>query len=122
MAAAAASPIERHHRQRYDPAMSDVSDDPRDKLQAALNPASSDPDDDLGAEYRDACAAWFSRLTQGERWRLAMVIAAYERGAEADAEQLAAVMAAGAMLEVAAVVAGYRIGAQRANLRTPWAS
>jgi len=28
-------------------------------------------------------------LTEGERWRLAMVLAAYERGAEADAEQLA---------------------------------
>jgi hypothetical protein len=70
-------------------AMTDLSDDAHDKLQAALNYAAPDPDDYLGAEYRDACGAWFSRLTQGERWRLAMVIAAYERGSEADAEQLA---------------------------------
>ncbi len=69
--------------------MTDLSDDAHDKLQAALNYAAPDPDDYLGAEYRDACGAWFSRLTQGERWRLAMVIAAYARGSEADAEQLA---------------------------------
>ena len=69
--------------------MTDLSDDPRDKLQAALNHAAPDPDDELGAEYRDACAQWFAGLTQGERWRLAMVVAAYERGSEADAEQLA---------------------------------
>ena len=66
-----------------------LSDTAADKLQAALNHAAADPNDELGAEYRDACAAWVSRLTQGERWRLAMVIAAYERGAAADAEQLA---------------------------------
>jgi hypothetical protein len=29
------------------------------------------------------------RLSEGERWRLAIVLAAYERGAEADAQQLA---------------------------------
>jgi len=67
----------------------ELSDTAADKLQAALNHAAADPNDELGAEYRDACAAWVSRLTQGERWRLAMVIAAYERGAAADAEQLA---------------------------------
>jgi len=50
-----------------------------------------DPDDALGLEYR-ACAVWFSRLTQGERWRLVMVLAAHERGAEADAEQLASAL------------------------------
>jgi hypothetical protein len=69
--------------------MTDLSDDPHDKLQAALHHAAPDPDDDLDVEYRDACAAWFSRLTQGQRWRLAMVVGAYERGSEADAEQLA---------------------------------
>jgi hypothetical protein len=66
-----------------------LSDDPRDKLQAVLNHAAADPDDGLGVEYRDACAVWFSRLTEGERWRLAMVLAAHERGAQADAQQLA---------------------------------
>ena len=72
--------------------MTELSDDSTDKLQAALNYAVPDPDDYLGVEYRDACAEWFARLTQGERWRLAMVLAAYERGAEADAEQLAAAL------------------------------
>jgi hypothetical protein len=72
--------------------MTDLSDTAADKLQAALNHAAPDPDDELAVEYRDACAAWFSRLTQGERWRLAMVLAAHERGAEADAEQLASAL------------------------------
>jgi DhnA family fructose-bisphosphate aldolase class Ia len=69
--------------------MIDLSDAAADKLQAALNHVAVATDDALGAEYREACAAWFSRLTQGERWRLAMVLAAYERGAQADAQQLA---------------------------------
>ena len=69
--------------------MIDLSDAAADKLQAALNHAAANPADDLGAEYRDACAAWFARLSEGERWRLATVLAAHERGAEADAEQLA---------------------------------
>lgn len=72
--------------------MTELSNSPADKLQAALNHAAPDPDDDLGTEYRDACAAWYSRLSEGERWRLATVLAAYERGAEGDAEQLAAVL------------------------------
>lgn len=63
-----------------------------DKLQAALNHSAPDPDDDLGVECRDACAASFSSLTQGERWRLTMVVAAYDRGSEADAEQFAAAL------------------------------
>jgi len=47
--------------------MTELSDDSADKLQAALNYAAPDPDDYLSVEYRDACAAWFARLTQGER-------------------------------------------------------
>jgi hypothetical protein len=77
------------HQEPVGEDMTDLSDDPHDKLYAALNHAAPDPDDDLDVEYRDACAVWFSRLTQGERWRLAMVLAAHERGAEVDAEQLA---------------------------------
>jgi hypothetical protein len=72
--------------------MIDLSDDPRDKLQAALNHAYPDIGNDLGQPYRTACQHWFDRLTEGERWRLAMVLAAYERGAEADAEQLASAL------------------------------
>ena len=72
--------------------MTELSEDSTDKLQAALNYATADPDDYLGLEYRDACAGWFARLTQGERWRLAMVLAAYERGTESVAEQFAAAL------------------------------
>jgi hypothetical protein len=72
--------------------MTALSNDPRDKLQAALNHAYPDIHDDLGQPYRRACQKWFDQLTEGERGRLAMVISAYERGSEADAEQLAAVL------------------------------
>ena len=54
-------------RLSYDLMMTELSDDSADKLQAALNYAAPDPDDYLSVEYRDACAAWFARLTQGER-------------------------------------------------------
>ena len=47
---------------------------------------------EIGVAYRDACGAWFARLTQGERWRLAVVRGAYERGSVADAELLAAAL------------------------------
>jgi hypothetical protein len=57
--------IERHYRQRYDPAMSDQSSDPRDKLKAVLNYDRPDPDDDLGVVYRDACGAWFGGWREG---------------------------------------------------------
>jgi hypothetical protein len=66
--------------------------DPRDKLHASLNYASPDADDDLGPTYRTACEHWFAQLTEGERWRLATGLAAYERRAEADAQQLASVL------------------------------
>ena len=66
-----------------------LSGDAADKLRAALNHAYPDADNDLGPAYRTACEYWFGQLTEGERWRLATVLAAYERGAEADAQQLA---------------------------------
>jgi hypothetical protein len=72
--------------------MTDLSDDPRSKVQAALVHAAADPDDDLGGHYRAACRAWYARLTQGEKWRVVTMLAAYERGAKADAEQLAAAL------------------------------
>src|SRR5882724_4305665 len=62
------------------------------RSQAVLNHDGQGADNDLSATYRDACAIWFARLTQGERWRLATVLAAYDRGAEADAEQFAAAL------------------------------
>ncbi len=42
-----------------------LSDNPRDKLKAALN--HDRPDNDLGADYREACAAWFAGLSERER-------------------------------------------------------
>jgi len=68
--------------------MSDLSDDPTGKLQAAINHDWPDHDDDPGEPY----CAWFARLSEGERWRLARARAAFERCAEAKAEQLAAAL------------------------------
>jgi hypothetical protein len=62
--------------------MTELSDHSRDKLDAVLNQAYPDANNDLGPADRTACEHWFAQLTEGERWRL--------RGAEADAEQLAA--------------------------------
>jgi hypothetical protein len=62
--------------------MSELSNAPSDKLQAALDHDRPDPDDDFGVAYQTACQHWFDRLTEGERSRLATVLAAYERGAE----------------------------------------
>jgi hypothetical protein len=83
------SPIERHHRQRYDPAMSDLSDDPRDKLQAALNHSGPDPDDDLSADYRDACGKWFAGLSEPDKSIVARISEAYGDGNEAKVDWLA---------------------------------
>jgi hypothetical protein len=44
-----------------------LSDNPRDKLQAALN--HDRPDNDLGADYREACAAWFAGLSERGHWK-----------------------------------------------------
>jgi len=69
-----------------------LSDDPIDKVQACLNHDAEDPDNDLGEPYRTACRAWFLALSEGERWRLAMVRRAHDDGRLADAERLAAVL------------------------------
>lgn len=70
--------------------MVDLSNAPADKLQASLSHAAADPDDDLGGAYRAACRAWYGRLTEGERWIAAKVLSAYEKGSEANAEEIAA--------------------------------
>ena len=66
-----------------------LSDDAKDKLAAALNHAHADTDGDLGAEYREACRAWFAALTPRERTTASAARAAYRRGTVWDAEELA---------------------------------
>jgi len=69
--------------------MTALSDDPRDKLAAAVNHAYDDADDDLGPTYRAACRQWFLRLTEGERWIAVRVAAAFEKGDEDKAAEIA---------------------------------
>lgn len=66
-----------------------LSDDAKDKLAAALNHAHEDTDGDLGAEYREACRAWFAASAPRERATASAARAAYRRGTVSDAEDLA---------------------------------
>jgi len=47
---------------RYDRGMGDLSDDASDKLQALVLVDFDDVDDDHGADYCQACRAWFAAL------------------------------------------------------------
>ncbi|HEV8717148.1 MAG TPA: hypothetical protein VGX03_30550 [Candidatus Binatia bacterium] len=47
--------------------VSEMSDEPRDKLRAVLNHDRPDPDGDLGVAYRDACGQWFAALAGADR-------------------------------------------------------
>jgi hypothetical protein len=69
--------------------MTELSDDPRDKLHAALNHAYPDADEDLGPAYRTACQLWFDQLTEGERWITVTATVAYEKGDEDRAREIA---------------------------------
>jgi hypothetical protein len=64
-----------------------LSDNPRDKLQAALN--HDRPDNDLGADYREACAAWFAGLSERERGSVARAEEAFDLGNKSTAEEIA---------------------------------
>jgi len=64
-----------------------LSDNPRDKLQAALN--HDRPDNDLGADYREACAAWFAGLSERERGSVARAEVAFDAGNESAAQEIA---------------------------------
>ena len=67
--------------------MTELSDEATDKLQAALNYVAAS--ERLGADYQTACRAWFARLTEGERWRVAVVLMAHENGEAERAESIA---------------------------------
>ena len=72
--------------------VSEMSDDPRDKLRAVLNHDRPDPDDDLGVAYRDACGQWFAALAGADRLLAARVLEVYADGNEAKAEWLSSAL------------------------------
>ena len=57
--------------------MTELSNDPRDKLQAAIHHIYPDPDDDLGEAYHEACRQWIAQMTEGERDIVATALLAY---------------------------------------------
>ncbi len=69
--------------------MTELSDDPRDKLQAALNHDRPDPDNRLGAHYRQAVAVWFAGLSDRELGCVGRAEVAFDAGNESAAEEIA---------------------------------
>jgi hypothetical protein len=69
-----------------------LSDHPGDKLQAALNHGWPDPDRDFPSDYLDACKRWFEALSPRARNTAVAAIAAYGRGDEIAAVELAGVL------------------------------
>jgi hypothetical protein len=67
-----------------------LSGDPRDKFQAVLNRDWPDPDDHFGADYRQACAAWFAGLSERDKSIALKAAEAYASGYETRAEEIAA--------------------------------
>ena len=72
--------------------MTELSDDPRDKLQAVLHHAAPDPDDNVSADYRDACGKWFAGLSGAHRSVAERILEVYGDGNETKAEWLAATL------------------------------
>ena len=69
-----------------------LSDHPADKLQAALNYGWPDPDRDFPPDYLEACARWFDALSPRARHAAVAAIAAYGRGDEIAAAELAGIL------------------------------
>ena len=67
-----------------------LSGEPADKLQAILNRDRPDPGDDFGADYRQACAAWFAGLPERDESIALKAAEAYASGHDSRAEQIAA--------------------------------
>ncbi|HUL08459.1 MAG TPA: hypothetical protein VLV76_19185 [Candidatus Acidoferrum sp.] len=70
----------------------DLSDDPNDKLRACLNHGWPDPDLDFSPDYLAACQRWFEVLPPRARNTAVAAIAAYGRGDEIAALELAGVL------------------------------
>ena len=60
------------------------------KLQAVVNHDLPDREGDLGADYREACRAWFAKLSERDKAIAAWASEAYAAGDESTAEQIAA--------------------------------
>ena len=69
-----------------------LSDDPNDKLRACLNHGWPDPDEDFTPDYLAACKRWFEGLSSRARNTAVAAIAAYGRGDEVAALELAGVL------------------------------
>jgi hypothetical protein len=70
--------------------MSKISNRASDKLRAMLNRDWSDRDRGFAPTYIDACATWFSGLTEGERSIADLALRIYLDGDEAGAQAIAA--------------------------------
>ena len=71
-----------------------LSDAPNDKLAACLNHGWPDPDEDFSPDYLVACKHWFDALSPRARSTAVAAIAAYSRGDEVAALELAGVLPA----------------------------
>jgi len=69
-----------------------LSDDPGDKLKACLNSGWPDPDLDFTPDYLAACERWFAALSPAARNTAVAAIAAYSRGDEVAALELAGIL------------------------------
>ena len=69
-----------------------LSDDPNDKLRACFNHGWPDPDQDFAPDYLAACKRWFETLSPRARNTAVAAIAAYGRGDEVAALELAGVL------------------------------
>ena len=70
--------------------MSKISNRASDKLRAMLNRDWSDRDRGFAPTYIDACATWFSGLTEGERSIADLALRIYLDGDETGARAIAA--------------------------------
>jgi hypothetical protein len=69
-------------------AMTDLSNDPSDKLGAAIHHLYPDPGDDFGEAYHEACREWLADMTDSEREVLASALLAYGGDGEANVREM----------------------------------
>ena len=69
--------------------MTDFSNHAADKLQAAINHNWDDPDRAFAPAYIEACAVWFSGLSERENQIVALAVSAFDDGDKASAEKIA---------------------------------
>jgi len=69
-------------------AVTELSNDPRDKLRAAIHHIAPDADDDLGEVYHEACRQWIAEVTEGERDIVATALLAYGGNGKGDVRKM----------------------------------